>query len=258
MARGKVHKVDYDCKAFLVDVTGMKGLDVAVYWVACSLIMADNRPIPRDDERIFGVLSKDHPNAISAAINRLIERAKSGRAGGLSLTPRGHLTQGKATREVGKAQARIKKATSAAEARWGSDAKIEENHRGKNAQASTQALPSSPSIPPPSPYISESGPAAPVEPEVTPKPKPAEPPGFAALWLLWPLKKARVPAAGAYRRALKRGADANEIMAGATRYSTERHGQDPKYTKKLNNWLNEDGWTDLLEPAMAQARRFTV
>lgn len=68
-------------------------------------------------------------------------------------------------------------------------------------------------------------------------------------YTLYPKHSGRGAAVSAYRKARKSGATTEELLAGARRYSTERNGQDPRYTKMPATWLNQECWTD--EPAQA-------
>lgn len=66
---------------------------------------------------------------------------------------------------------------------------------------------------------------------------------FAAWYQAYPLKKARSSAEKAYRTARK-SADAQTLLAGATRYAEQRKGQDAKYTAHPATWLNQKRWED--------------
>ncbi len=41
------------------------------------------------------------------------------------------------------------------------------------------------------------------------------------------------------------------ILAGVRRYSAERYGKDPQFTKSPARWLDGDGWLD--DPAPSQS-----
>lgn len=62
-------------------------------------------------------------------------------------------------------------------------------------------------------------------------------------WPLYPLKRDKGHALKAFISARKR-VDLASIMAGARRYAAEREGQESKYTKHAQGWLNGDGWAD--------------
>lgn len=68
-------------------------------------------------------------------------------------------------------------------------------------------------------------------------------------WPAYPLKVGKPQALKAYISARKR-ASFDVIMAGLRRYASERAGQDKKYTKQAQGWLNRDGWTDEPIPAV--------
>jgi hypothetical protein len=67
-------------------------------------------------------------------------------------------------------------------------------------------------------------------------------------WPAYPLKRDRGHALKAYRAARKR-ASVDVIMAGVRRYAAERAGDDPKFTKYAQGWLNGDGWADEPRPS---------
>ena len=48
----------------------------------------------------------------------------------------------------------------------------------------------------------------------------------------------------AFAKALKEGAHPKDIIAGALRYSAERDGQEPRFTKHPSTWLNAGCWED--------------
>ena len=79
---------------------------------------------------------------------------------------------------------------------------------------------------------------------------------FDRFWTQYPRKVAKPAAQRAWRVALKK-ASASEIIAGALRYSAERHGQDPTYTKHPSTWLNGECWADEPAPNRAQPQRPT-
>ncbi len=71
---------------------------------------------------------------------------------------------------------------------------------------------------------------------------------FEAFWVQYPLKKAKAAALRAYRSVITKKLATNEqLMAGVLRYTAERSGQDPRYTKHPATWLNGGCWAD--EPA---------
>jgi hypothetical protein len=54
----------------------------------------------------------------------------------------------------------------------------------------------------------------------------------------YPRHVAKEPARKAFAAAIKRGADAEALIAGAQRYAVERKGQEPRYTKHPATWIN--------------------
>ncbi|MFW0773552.1 hypothetical protein ACLRGI_10325 [Paenarthrobacter nitroguajacolicus] len=60
----------------------------------------------------------------------------------------------------------------------------------------------------------------------------------------YPRHVGRGAALNAYRKARKSGVGAEALLAGARRYSLERKGQDPQYTKMPATWLNQECWAD--------------
>lgn len=70
-----------------------------------------------------------------------------------------------------------------------------------------------------------------------------EPEGFAAFWMAYPRKIAKGAAIRAYSKALRLTTPV-ELLAAATRYATERQGQDEKFTAHPASWLNAQRWED--------------
>ena len=69
------------------------------------------------------------------------------------------------------------------------------------------------------------------------------PEGFDAFWLAYPKRKGKLAALRAYAKAIKHSTPA-EILRGAQRYAIERRGQDQKFTKHAQGWLNDGRWMD--------------
>ncbi|QSZ53069.1 hypothetical protein AYX19_08710 [Paenarthrobacter ureafaciens] len=63
-------------------------------------------------------------------------------------------------------------------------------------------------------------------------------------YTVYPKHVGRGAAVNAYTKARKNGATAEELLRGARRYSSERKGQDPQYTKMPATWLNQECWAD--------------
>jgi hypothetical protein len=79
---------------------------------------------------------------------------------------------------------------------------------------------------------------------------------FERFWRVYPKHMAKLDAIKAFAKAIKDGADAEVIIAGAARYATARSGQDEKYTKLAGNWLRDGRWLD--EPAAAAGGTTTI
>jgi hypothetical protein len=67
---------------------------------------------------------------------------------------------------------------------------------------------------------------------------------FGRFWGAYPRKVAKEAARKAFAAAIKRGADAETLIAGAQRYAVERRGQEQRYTKHPATWLNGGCWED--------------
>jgi hypothetical protein len=67
---------------------------------------------------------------------------------------------------------------------------------------------------------------------------------FETFWQQYPKRVSKAAAEKAYRRAIAAGASQADIMAGVMRYSAERSGQDPQFTKHASTWLNGGCWHD--------------
>jgi hypothetical protein len=61
---------------------------------------------------------------------------------------------------------------------------------------------------------------------------------FARFWAAYPKKVDRLRAEKAFAAALKRGADAEAVIAATARYAAERAGEPERYTKNPATWLN--------------------
>ena len=66
---------------------------------------------------------------------------------------------------------------------------------------------------------------------------------FETWWGQYPKRVSKTTALKAYRNVIaKKLATAEELLAGAMRYSAERGGQDLKFTKHPATWLNAGSW----------------
>jgi hypothetical protein len=79
-AKNKVRKVDFSPDEFLVGIAGMKAIDIAVYWVACSLQMSSGRSVNINDSRLYSIIDARRPD-ILAALARLVAASKLHRNG---------------------------------------------------------------------------------------------------------------------------------------------------------------------------------
>lgn len=84
-------------------------------------------------------------------------------------------------------------------------------------------------------------------------PSPRGDPDFEAFYAAYPKRVARKAAEAAWAKAMKDGADAAMVIAGAKRYAGERHDENPRYTKNPATWLNQGCWLD--EPQVRQRER---
>lgn len=76
---------------------------------------------------------------------------------------------------------------------------------------------------------------------------PAELEEFGRFWAIYPLRKAKPRALTVFCRLRRDGVSLDAILTGATVYAAERAGQEPKFTKYPEGWLNDGRWDD--EPA---------
>lgn len=73
-------------------------------------------------------------------------------------------------------------------------------------------------------------------------------PAFTAFYSAYPKHVGRAAAITSWKKAIKSGVEANDVIAGAKRYAVERKSEDPRYTKQPATWLNQGCWTD--EPTL--------
>jgi hypothetical protein len=66
---------------------------------------------------------------------------------------------------------------------------------------------------------------------------------FTDFYGVYPKRKDRISAERAWNKAIKNGADPEEIVAAARRYADDRT-RDPQYTKLPATWLNAGAWMD--------------
>ena len=68
------------------------------------------------------------------------------------------------------------------------------------------------------------------------------PDDFEEFWRIYPRHEDKKKAFKVWQTALKNGAIADEIIAGAARYAKYRAGEPEQYTKHPSTWLNGDCW----------------
>lgn len=68
------------------------------------------------------------------------------------------------------------------------------------------------------------------------------PDNFEEFWRIYPRHEDKKKAFTVWQKALKGGATADEIIAGAARYAKYRAGEPEQYTKHPSTWLNGDCW----------------
>lgn len=67
---------------------------------------------------------------------------------------------------------------------------------------------------------------------------------FENFWRTYPRRVEKKSAFKAWKTALKSGATADEITAGAARYAQYRAGEPERFTKHPSTWLNQECWED--------------
>jgi len=70
--------------------------------------------------------------------------------------------------------------------------------------------------------------------------------GFDRFWSAYPKQEGRIGAEREFKRALQGGATADDIIAAATRYASdrERRARGIRFTKSPMNWLRDGNWGD--------------
>jgi len=72
--------------------------------------------------------------------------------------------------------------------------------------------------------------------------------GFDAFWAVYPRKVGKIGAKSCYDRAVKKGADPRQVIAGAVRYRDDPNRAE-EFTKHPSTWLNQGCWDDAPLPA---------
>lgn len=94
---------------------------------------------------------------------------------------------------------------------------------------------------PVSPELAIATPKAPVKAKKSKK-RNDYPDDFEEFWRIYPRHEDKKKAFKVWQTALKNGATADEIIAGAARYAQYRAGEPEQYTKHPSTWLNGDCW----------------
>ena len=68
--------------------------------------------------------------------------------------------------------------------------------------------------------------------------------GFDRFWKAYPKKVGKPAALRAWIKAIKNGADAEIVIAGAEFYALEKKGAESRYIKNPQGWLNDGRWQD--------------
>lgn len=76
-----------------------------------------------------------------------------------------------------------------------------------------------------------------------------QPDGFEEFWRTYPPRRhsSKADARKAYTKALKEGADLEDILAGTRAYANDRNGKDQQFTAHASTWLNGKRWEVQLE-----------
>jgi len=242
----KVRKIDFSPDEFLIGVAGMKAIDIAVYWVACSLMYSSGDVIQVDDERLFSVIRARRTDVMEA-LARLVARGKLQRNGS-------ELASKRCRTELERAAERIQNASEAAAKRWRNDGDTLPNQRVTDATAENGALLSlttttittntiSPEDPGESQVVVDFPGSEKQKPGRRRKNQHLDPEGFAPVLAAFPRKDDPDDAARAFQRVVDAGkATAEELLTAAEAYARERSGQDPKFTKQLATWLNKGSY----------------
>lgn len=90
--------------------------------------------------------------------------------------------------------------------------------------------------------LTVAAPAVPVKAKKSKKRRNDYPDDFEEFWRIYPRHEDKKKAFKVWQTALKNGATADEIIAGAARYAKYRAGEPEQYTKHPSTWLNGDCW----------------
>lgn len=227
----KVRRVDYSPDEFLLGVTGMSAIDIAVYWVACSLMYSTGGGIPIEDERLFAIIKARAPD-IRKSLLRLTSPAGPGLDA--KLMRNGDVIDNKRTRnELQSASKRIRNGVEAANKRWGNDTESEQIQYDKNAVALSPVKPS---------LTINHQPPTTNKKERAPKGA-SYSPDFEAWYSGYPHKIGKDAAAKAFVKVMARGdVTIAQLMGGVQGYIKTK-GADTPWCNPAT-WLNQGRWQD--------------
>jgi uncharacterized protein YdaU (DUF1376 family) len=225
----RVSRIDFDAHKFLLGVAGMRGIDIAVYWVACSLIYADKQPIHVRDERLYRII-KNKRSDIDAAMDRLTSNRFAKEA---KLTLNGELIANqRASNELLAAANRISKATinGAQGGRPRNQSERNQQDRKPGGFASQNQAEKLVPLPIPLPI------------QTTEREEPdLKEVGFEEWWELYPHKVAKLQAREAWEKAITI-VSAETLMDATKRYSASKAADVPWMNP--GNWLAGERWND--------------
>lgn len=117
----KTRRVDFSPDEFLAGIVGMKAIDIAVYWVICSLIYSSGGPIPETDSRLPRLMA-ERPTTIRKSVARLVASKKVTIEAGMLVVKR-------CESELNLVQIRSKSGVKASRIRWKSRCGFEQNQQ---------------------------------------------------------------------------------------------------------------------------------
>ncbi len=236
----KVRKVDFSPDEFLVGVTGMKAIDIAVYWVTCALQMSSGRAVHVADSRLFSIIDARAPD-IKASLERLVAAGKLQRDGD-------ELVNNRVRKEIKSAAKRIRTAreNGANGGRPRKNSNGLENRAGSAGQNPPGKLSPSPPSSPSSPSSDEDTPVAPkgAGKRVKAKKPPEYSHAFSQFWDLYPHKVAKDAAWKAWLKLIEQGRmPAFQVIADAIAAYIAAKPSDRSWANPAT-WLNGGRWMD--------------
>ena len=222
---------------WLAGTRGLSDAETGVYITLIARMYEMAGPIERDDNRLSRLCGCKSRAGFVKSLNYLISEGKI-------LEADGALFNEKVAKVIKETTEKSSKAKAAAQSRW--DRKSNKNNDIADANASAKHMPQ-PCQPKPKPYRDTKVSHLRIEPE-----------RFQDFWDQYPhrggAKKGRKPAEVKYLAAIKSGATETQIIQGAIRYATDRQAVSG-YAKDPATWLNQRGWEDEVEPAIALQQR---